>query len=228
MSKRSQFDAPVIDEEGNALEAIEVTVYESDGVTEATIYNSKSGGGTISNPIETDATGNVSFWSNPGEYVLSFHDTELPIRIADKEIVWSAVSGDEEGIDPNQIAGPIPNDKLEGISYLQNSNDAQGVATSYQSHCSIVLTPGTWLVVSNASVLHGGGSNDTMYTRFLVAGSFPADERTSLITVFGRSSDTRQFIVTVESDTSYALQVKRNGASSSATADTQIAAIQID
>lgn len=102
MAKRANFDDVVLGVDGAALEGIEVTVYESDGSTEATIYGSKSGG-TTTNPIVTPSTGLVQFWASPGEYVLEFHDPELPARISDRIYHFQAVSGDTAGIDGAQV-----------------------------------------------------------------------------------------------------------------------------
>lgn len=105
MPTRSMYDEPVIDQEGDALEGIEITVYDAGTTNESTIYSGRTGGGTIANPITTDATGNVQFWAEPASYDIAFHDPELPARIADREITWEAVSGANEGIAQEQVEG---------------------------------------------------------------------------------------------------------------------------
>jgi hypothetical protein len=105
MSERSQFDTVVLDVEGNALEDIEVTVYDADTLDEATIYSTKTGGGSAPNPFTTTANGLINFWANPGSYDINFNDTELPARITERTIQGSAIAGDTDdgGIDAAQL-----------------------------------------------------------------------------------------------------------------------------
>lgn len=98
MAERSQYDEPVIDTAGNALANIQVSVYLETSPVLATLYSTRSGGGTISNPITTGITGLVSFFADPGVYRLELHDTEVPERISDRTIYWDSVSGDDDGI----------------------------------------------------------------------------------------------------------------------------------
>lgn len=49
----------------------EVTVYEADGSTLATLYTDRSKGDTAGNPVVTDALGNLQFYAEPSRYVLS-------------------------------------------------------------------------------------------------------------------------------------------------------------
>lgn len=111
MSARTQFDNVVQDTSGNALADIEVTVYQADGTTPATIYAARTGGTTVSNPITTDSTGLVQFWAEPEEYYVEYHDTELPERVADRTRQFNAVNGGDEGIGitqlPNGTAGQL-------------------------------------------------------------------------------------------------------------------------
>ena len=49
-----------------------VTVYQSDGTTSATLYTDETKTTTTANPVFTDAYGNLTFYVDPGLYVLSF------------------------------------------------------------------------------------------------------------------------------------------------------------
>jgi len=136
MSFRSQYDSPAIDLAGDALENIEVTVYESDGTTLATIYSNRTGGGTLANPITTGSTGLVQFWANPGTYVVKFHDTELPIRISDRQLYWEAVSGDDDsgGISLSQLT------RGSGGAVIYSPSGASGQTPVWADLGSIVDT----------------------------------------------------------------------------------------
>jgi hypothetical protein len=120
MAKRAQFDDVVIDLSGNALDNVEVTIYENDGTSVATIYSGKTGGSPITNPITTDATGLVSFYAEPGEYILSFHDAEFPQRVDDRTKRWQAISGDTSGISGSQIED-------DGITASKLATDVLGI-----------------------------------------------------------------------------------------------------
>lgn len=52
----------------------------------------------IPQPIVTDATGIVNFWSEPGEVDIVFHDRAAPIRISDQRFGWSPISPITKGI----------------------------------------------------------------------------------------------------------------------------------
>lgn len=51
--------------------AAEVTVYNSDGITAATLYTDRTKATTAANPVVTDSAGNLLFYAEPGRYVLS-------------------------------------------------------------------------------------------------------------------------------------------------------------
>ena len=50
-----------------------ISVYQSDGTTTATLYTDQTRATTTANPVNTDGYGNLTFWTNPGIYVLSFN-----------------------------------------------------------------------------------------------------------------------------------------------------------
>jgi hypothetical protein len=92
---RWQYDNVVIDEQGNALDNIQITVYEEDGVTEAVIYNQREGGTTKGNPFLTDETGLIQFFIEPGTYKVFWEETEIPIRVSDREVWIEAIVGED-------------------------------------------------------------------------------------------------------------------------------------
>lgn len=103
MSYRSQFDTVAIDAQGNALSNVNASVFDAGTTNLVTIYSTRSGGGTLSNPITTPSTGLVQFWASPGSYDIKFEDNEFPARITTRTIGWEAVSGEDDGISWVQI-----------------------------------------------------------------------------------------------------------------------------
>lgn len=73
-----RYDEPLIRKAGNRLappaDGTTVLVYESDGVTVATLYTGRTKTATASNPVEVDASGNLEFFADPGTYVLSIRE----------------------------------------------------------------------------------------------------------------------------------------------------------
>ncbi len=62
----------IITKTGTPVGQTPVTVYQSDGATLATLYTDQTRVATASNPVNTDTYGNLTFYTNPGIYVLSF------------------------------------------------------------------------------------------------------------------------------------------------------------
>jgi len=57
---------------GSPATSTAVTIYQSDGSTTATLYTDQTKATTATNPVTTDAYGNLAFYADPGIYVLSF------------------------------------------------------------------------------------------------------------------------------------------------------------
>lgn len=185
MSARSQYSDVVLDTSGNALEDISVTVKIAGTNTNATIYSTRAGGGTLTNPIVTTATGLVQFWAPPGSYDLTFHDTTLPARIDDRTITFEAVSGADGGIDGGQLPDGSSAQILitDGSDYTPRSlSGAVGVSTTgaatipneYEQDTptslplggaltavtgmSVVPGAGTWLVFAKVRIEQNGNA----------------------------------------------------------------------
>jgi hypothetical protein len=75
------FHEPFTDRYGNAQAAIEVTVYEADTATLATLYTDRTKATTAPNPITTDALGNGSFYADPGAYDLLANGTTVRVLV---------------------------------------------------------------------------------------------------------------------------------------------------
>lgn len=62
-----------------------VTVYQEDGTTLATLYTSHTKGATTANPTTTDSYGNLTFYADPGRYVLNISTATvtrtLPVNV---------------------------------------------------------------------------------------------------------------------------------------------------
>jgi hypothetical protein len=46
-----------------------VTVYVVDGTTQATLFTDRDRNSVAENPVHTDVLGNLTFWTNPGDYL---------------------------------------------------------------------------------------------------------------------------------------------------------------
>jgi hypothetical protein len=150
MAKRAAYDSVAIDVEGNALEGVEVTVYQSDGTTEATVYGSK-GGSATTNPVTRTSSGLVQFWVDPGEYILEWHDPEIPSRFVDRTTVFESISGDDEGIDVDQLEHV----QLDAVHFpdfpfqVDKTSAFEATTSSYSTMCSIASIPaGEYLVIA--------------------------------------------------------------------------------
>lgn len=147
MAKRSEFSDVVIDLEGNALDGISVSVVHVGTSNEATLYTTRTGGGTKTNPFETTSNGLVEFYADPGTYEITFTDTELTPRISERTIVWEAVSGDDQGIDIMQLPEGAEGEILttaSGVPDYQSPIEAIGTSLAQK------------LGISNASGVRRG------------------------------------------------------------------------
>lgn len=63
---------------GAPVTSTAVTVFQSDGSTVATLYTDQTKTTTVANPVSTDANGNLTFYTSPGEYVLSYSVGGVP------------------------------------------------------------------------------------------------------------------------------------------------------
>jgi hypothetical protein len=117
MAKRTQFDNVVIDTLGNALSNIEVGVYNVGTNTLSTIYTTRTGGTTKTNPFTTTSNGLVSFFTDPGTYEVRLHDLNGTPRISDRTIYHDSVGGDTQGIAGTQVED-------SGISAVRIASDA--------------------------------------------------------------------------------------------------------
>lgn len=77
-------------------DGVQVSVYAAGTKTKVPIYEDRSGGVELANPILTDETGLVSFWAETGDYDIFYHDTHAPARISDYTFGWQAAPPSEE------------------------------------------------------------------------------------------------------------------------------------
>lgn len=151
MSKRSQYTDVIIDDEGNALNNISVSVYRNGTSSLATIYSNKAGGGK-GNPFTTDTDGLIQFWSNPGSYDIVLSDTQNPKRVQDRTITFESISGDDKGVDGDQLEDDaIDSDHLQtdSVGKPEIQNDA------VQSEETKSIWP--WTTLFSASFTPDGG-----------------------------------------------------------------------
>lgn len=66
---------------GVPLRLTQATVYQSDGVTVATLYTDRTKATTAPNPITTDNYGNGSFYADPGIYIVSCLGVTIAVEV---------------------------------------------------------------------------------------------------------------------------------------------------
>jgi hypothetical protein len=97
-----------------ALAGIEVTVFEAGTTDLATIFQNRTGAtqgptpatGAVGgpNPFVTGPSGAVEFWADgPAEFDVKLHDTQVPVRVADRTKGWNAVPADTGSIPTSQL-----------------------------------------------------------------------------------------------------------------------------
>lgn len=97
------------------LNNVQITVEDvNDGNATATIYQARTGasqgpspnaGATGTNPFTTGVSGAIEFWAESGEYDLQVHDLEVPARVADVTLGFSASPFGPGDIPSDRIAG---------------------------------------------------------------------------------------------------------------------------
>ncbi len=104
------------------LSNVQITVFLANTTNVATIYQSRAGASQKSNPFTTAAGGLVEFWAEFGEYDIKFHDLNLPARIGDKTIGWSATSAAAGGTPSDRIAADagLPYGALGAVAQRQD------------------------------------------------------------------------------------------------------------
>lgn len=81
MSQREVWQATITDTSGNIVPDAQITVYEQDGITLATIYGSLTGG-TKANPFIAGTDGVARFYAESGRYVVrAFKDSQIAERV---------------------------------------------------------------------------------------------------------------------------------------------------
>lgn len=130
-----------------------VGVYESDGLTVATLYTDRTKVGAASNPVDVDAAGNLEFFADPGTYVLSIRESGT--EVATNTVI---VSPDATAIETWVAAGAFD---MVSITY-------DATYTSVISTASVVWPDGsvgtftttdineTWEAIDAFTVTHSG------------------------------------------------------------------------
>lgn len=72
---------PCLTPTGALLKDTAVTVYQSDGTTPATLYTTRTKSATAANPVDTDSRGNLTFYADPGDYVLDIDGSTVSITV---------------------------------------------------------------------------------------------------------------------------------------------------
>ena len=107
---------PDYDDMLQALEGVQVSVYERGTTTPVTIYQRptgatqgptpESGASGGPNPFLTGPAGNIEFWADgPKEIDVFLHDTILPNRVSDRTFGWNATAVGPSSLPTSMLAG---------------------------------------------------------------------------------------------------------------------------
>jgi microcystin-dependent protein len=182
------------------LDNIRVSVYRlnPDGSRQGalpTLYTSRAGAGTKSNPFLTDTTGAIEFWADAGQYEVELVDQNATKRMTDRTaalgtaIGFSAVPGIESGIPavslPGQGAGLVPAGTF--FPFLGAAAPAgylmcDGTAVSRTTYAGLFAVIGTTF---------GQGDGTTTFNLPDMKGRVPVGEDASGIRISNASGRTR-------------------------------------
>lgn len=91
---RQAWQRTITDAAGNVLTGVQITVFQADGVTLATIYGQLTGGSALANPFNTGLQTSAKFYADPGRYVVRAFKDGLTQEFTDVDIGGKAVRDD--------------------------------------------------------------------------------------------------------------------------------------
>ena len=91
---RQVWERTITDAAGNVQTGVQVTVFQSDGATIATIYGQQSGGAALANPFNTGVQTTAKFYADPGRYVIRVVKDGQTKEFWDQDIAGKAVRDD--------------------------------------------------------------------------------------------------------------------------------------
>lgn len=135
-AKAGRYDEALLQNRGGrgdvkAVTSADVYVYESDGVTEATLYTDSTKGTGADNPTAPSANGNLEFYVDPGEYVIKVY-VDGVLQFTDSVFVHPDPSEDFLTLADAGAAYLVP--AVEAVRYVtaagsdSNSGRSWGVA----------------------------------------------------------------------------------------------------
>lgn len=137
------------------LSGVRITVYKigSNGTRAAgtpTLYSTRTGTGTVTNPFNTNTFGQVEFWVDAGQYEIEVVDTASPKRITDRtgtsSIGFQAIPAVDGGIPLSMLAPDtsLPDDPIPPTLFTYVSGDIKMTA--------VTAAPTGWLLCDGAAV----------------------------------------------------------------------------
>lgn len=107
-----------------------VTIFEQDGVTPAVLYNDRDKTAFAANPASTSNIGNLLFYADPGNYIMSVSGMTLPVTVYN---------------DPAEPGSAIP-----APQYLSYRHEQSTPATVWTISHTLPYRPGACRVVYSA------------------------------------------------------------------------------
>lgn len=191
---------------------------------------------TLTNGTTADADEVMANFNDVKGHLEGATGGQLLIANSSGDIVAQTMSGDATMSDAGALT--IANDAVETamiaddavtvdkITFVTqaDSDDSTAVGTSYGSYSSISCAAGTWLLNASISIVVAGA--DTIYSRVL-AGALPGFERSGYTPNLEAWQEHYCWRATFGTTTTVAIQGKRNGAGTSAVADSMITGLRV-
>lgn len=160
---RQAWQRTITDAAGNVLTGVQITVFQADGVTPATIYGQLTGGSALANPFSTGAQTSAKFYADPGRYVVRAFKDGLTQEFTDVDIGGKAVR-DDIGSAAYLVATTSETDRTSGRALRVGDH---GNGTTFrgrvdvlggQTPAQIVALHGEGFVYNGAIQNHGGAT----------------------------------------------------------------------
>lgn len=160
---RQAWQRTITDAAGNVLTGVQITVFQENGVTLATIYGQQTGGAALANPFSTGVQTSAKFYADPGRYVVRAFKDGLTQEFTDVDISGKSVREDL-GSAAYLTATTIDTDRTAGRALRVGDH---GIGTTFrgrvdvlggQTPAQIVALHGEGFIYDGTIQNHGGAT----------------------------------------------------------------------
>lgn len=138
---RAAWERTITDNAGNVLTGVQISVFQADGSTPATIYGQQAGGGPIGNPFNTGLQTSAKFYAEAGRYVIRASKDGNTKEFIDVDVAGRAVR-DDLGSAAYLTAATSRTDATQGRALRVGDF---GIGSDYR------------LMITDANALHASG-----------------------------------------------------------------------